>query len=111
LFEVVKKILKKILMSAEEIKQEFIDHIKSLDPKIEMSTISYSILDEAIESILNGNIKINNEIPSNEEQRFFSIGQYIIVAQSALTALIKDTKKSEPNAKINLQYRGQSHEF
>lgn len=97
-------------MNHDILKQKFIarlnDEVKSkLKPEYDC------LLDETIESVIDGNAKINGEIPKTENDFFITIGYGFITRiqlfESLLKPLLSDTEKRV----ININYRDKTFTY
>jgi len=67
-----------------------------------------AILDEGIEHILNGNIKINDKLPTTDDETLICLSKHFVTAMAAYQTLLQGLLKSDLQPdKIVVNYRGQ----
>ncbi|HSZ26246.1 MAG TPA: hypothetical protein VK766_11020 [Cytophagaceae bacterium] len=96
-------------MTDQEIKEEFLTSL-TIDQSL-ISPLYLSILDEAIETIVKGNTKINGKTPSTQEERIYCIGLHFTTAQKVLNETMQAVKEQSLNLPVTLTYRGQTYQY
>jgi|GEM_PF-3288221 hypothetical protein len=74
-----------------------------------LQPIDDAIIDEAIDSIIEGKSTINGAQVTTREERFMVISYHIIYAKAALKGLIEGAMKTYPDATINVNYRDKKY--
>ena len=97
-------------MTEQSIKEILINNI-GLDAYNQLRKDHLAILDESIESILNGSCIINNKPPSSDEEIFVCLSCYFHTALAAHSGMLSAKTfygNALPSQDIVLSYRGQT---
>lgn len=97
-------------MDKETLKQNFLLNLND-EITSKLRPEHYAILDETIESILDGKDTINGHHPVTDRDFFIVIGYGLITRIKLFSAMLKPLLSSLDQTEVNINYRGQSFNY
>ena len=99
-------------MDAYRIKEMFLSQLpEGLAQKL--PRLTSQIIDEAIESQLNGHTNFNGRKPENEQEWYIAIGLHLVTATTIVDGMLNGAREASPKeaVTVNINYRGETHTF
>lgn len=97
-------------MGHETLKQKFISRLND-EIKTKFKPEYYDLLDETIESVIEGKSNIDGKIPKTDDEYFITIGYGLITRIQLFESLLKPLLNDPEKRIVNINYRGKSFTY